>query len=90
MRRDVEMLCERPGDGELVLELGHRLEHNPALLPNGDRLHPRRLRQLGNVLGMSDGAERLHYLLELEPDSQAFLHDAQQMAPFARNQVAVR
>ena len=34
-------------------------------LPSGDRLTPRRFRQLGNELGMSDGAERLHYLLEL-------------------------
>ena len=29
------------------------------------------------MLGMSDGAEQLHYLLELPPDSPAFLHDVE-------------
>ena len=37
------------------------------------------------MLGMSDGAEQLHYLLELEPDSPAFLHDVEAAMPFARN-----
>ena len=34
---------------------------------------------------MSDGAERLHYLLELDPASPAFLHDAREITTFARN-----
>src|ERR1019366_7398373 len=57
----------------------------PVGLPSGDRLHPARVRQLGEVLGMSDGYERLHYLLELDPDSPAFLHDAEEITTFARN-----
>jgi hypothetical protein len=36
---------------------------------------------------MSDGAERLHYLLELPFDSPAFLHDAESEFPFARNPI---
>jgi pimeloyl-ACP methyl ester carboxylesterase len=60
-----------PADRErmLALQAGH------LRLPSGDELTPSRLRQLGQMLGMSDGAESLHYLLELPFDSPAFLHD---------------
>ena len=34
---------------------------------------------------MSDGAEHLHYLLELPPESPAFLHDLATAEPFVRN-----
>ncbi|HEV8064819.1 MAG TPA: hypothetical protein VGP46_08315, partial [Acidimicrobiales bacterium] len=38
------------------------------------------------MLGMSDGAEHLHYILELPEGSPAFLHDLQAGLPgFARN-----
>jgi hypothetical protein len=37
------------------------------------------------MLGMSDGSEHLHYLLELDPDSPAFAHDAEAATAFARN-----
>jgi hypothetical protein len=36
---------------------------------------------------MSDGAEALHYLLELPPDSPAFLHDARLAVDPARNPI---
>jgi hypothetical protein len=39
------------------------------------------------MLGMSDGAERLHYVLELPPESPAFLHDVETGTPFARNPI---
>jgi hypothetical protein len=39
------------------------------------------------MLGMSDGAEELHYLLELPPDSPAFLHDVEAAVAFARNPI---
>ena len=39
------------------------------------------------MLGMSDGAERLHYLLELPPDSPAFLHDVEGAVAFARDPI---
>jgi hypothetical protein len=54
-------------------------------LPSGDQLTWRRFRQLGSMLGMSDGAEHLHYILELPFDSPAFLHDVEGAASFARN-----
>jgi pimeloyl-ACP methyl ester carboxylesterase len=57
------------------------------VLPSGDPLSARRLAQLGSLLGMSDGFERLHHLLELPPDSPAFLHDMEAATPFARNPI---
>jgi hypothetical protein len=40
------------------------LERDDVRLPSGDRLTPRRFRQVGHMLGMGTGFERLHYLLE--------------------------
>lgn len=74
-----------PADRERVLRLHERIEANGVRLPCGDQLTWRRFRQLGQMLGMSDGAERLHYLLELSPDSPAFLHDVENAVMFARN-----
>jgi pimeloyl-ACP methyl ester carboxylesterase len=57
-------------------------------LPSGDPLTARRLAQLGSMLGMSDGAERLHHILELDRASPAFLHDVEAATPsFARNPI---
>lgn len=62
------------------------MAENEAILPKGDRLTPRMFRQLGWVLGMSDGAEKLHYILELPAGSRAFLHDVEEgLPPFSRN-----
>ena len=74
-----------PADRDRVRALTARLDAEDVRLPNGDRLTSRRLRQLGQVLGFSDGAERLHTLLELPHDSLAFLHDAQTAVPYSRN-----
>jgi pimeloyl-ACP methyl ester carboxylesterase len=74
-----------PADRDRVRALHRRLEAQDVRLPSGDRLTPRRLRQLGEQLGMSDGAEALHYQLELPPDSPAFLHDVDAALAFARN-----
>jgi hypothetical protein len=74
-----------PGDRARVLALRKRLDGEDVRLPSGDRLTGRRFRQLGSMLGMSDGAEHLHYLLELPHDSPAFLNDAMAEAPFSRN-----
>jgi pimeloyl-ACP methyl ester carboxylesterase len=76
-----------PGDRERVRELHRRLDAEDLRLPSGDRLTSRRLRQLGQMLGMSDGAEHLHYLLELPADSPAFLHDVEAAVPFARDPI---
>jgi pimeloyl-ACP methyl ester carboxylesterase len=74
-----------PQDRVRVRELHARLEQAGLRLPDGDRLTGRRFRQTGNWLGMSDGAERLHYLLELAADAPAFRHDVQDPLGFTRN-----
>ena len=55
-------------------------------LASGDRLTHARLRQLGALLGRSDGAEAVHAILELPPDSPAFAHDVEAIT-FARNPI---
>jgi len=74
-----------PGDRDVVVALHERLEKEDIRLPSGDRLTGRRFRQLGQMLGMSDGAEHIHYILERPVDSPAFLHDVEAGTGFARN-----
>ncbi len=74
-----------PEDRARVLEIHRRLEADEVLLPSGDRLTSRRFRQLGHVLGMSDGAESLHYILEQPFGSPGFLHDVEGAVHFGRN-----
>ena len=76
-----------PEDRDRVRRIAERLEAEDVRLPSGDRFTVRRFRQLGNVLGMSYGAEQLHYTLELPFGSPAFLHDAQDQMSFARNPI---
>jgi pimeloyl-ACP methyl ester carboxylesterase len=74
-----------PQDRERLRSLMARLAAGEVRLPGGDRLTPRRLRQLGLLLGTGTGSEKLHHLLELPPTSPAFLHDLERASPFARN-----
>jgi pimeloyl-ACP methyl ester carboxylesterase len=76
-----------PEDRDRVLAIAEHLDAEDVRLPSGDRLTVRRFRQLGNMLGMSSGAEGLHYILELPFGSPAFLHDVQAPMPFARNPI---
>ena len=76
-----------PADRERVLRVHEWVESERPALPSGDRLTWRRFRQLGQMLGMSDGAEHLHYLLELPPGSSAFSHDVDAAVTFARNPI---
>ncbi|MDQ6817039.1 MAG: alpha/beta hydrolase [Actinomycetota bacterium] len=76
-----------PEDRERLAALRRRLEHQDMRLPGGDVLTWRRFRQLGSMLGMSDGAEHLHYILELPHDSPGFLHDVESAVAFARNPI---
>jgi len=50
--------------------------------PDGSVVGPARVRQLGNLLGMSDGPARLHHLLELDHRSPALRHDLAAALPF--------
>jgi pimeloyl-ACP methyl ester carboxylesterase len=74
-----------PDDRPRLERLAARCDAEDLRLPAGDRLTGRRLRQLGHGLGMSDGSETLHYLLELPPDSPAFRHDVEAQTSFARD-----
>jgi pimeloyl-ACP methyl ester carboxylesterase len=56
------------------------------VLASGDRLSHARLRQIGSLLGASDGAERVHSILELSARSPAFAHDVEAIG-FARNPI---
>jgi pimeloyl-ACP methyl ester carboxylesterase len=74
-----------PADRARVVALRKRLDEEEVHLPNGDRLTGRRFRQLGTMLGRSEGAELLHYLVELPFDSPMFRHDVAAQDPFSRN-----
>lgn len=53
-----------PEDAERVAAIVHELAANDVRLPDGERLSPRRFLQAGFAFGMSDGFEKVHYLLE--------------------------
>jgi pimeloyl-ACP methyl ester carboxylesterase len=53
-----------PEDRRRVAAIVDRLDNGDVRLPDGTPLTARRFRAQGIVLGMSDGAERLHYLVE--------------------------
>jgi pimeloyl-ACP methyl ester carboxylesterase len=74
-----------PADRERVQRLRAVIDGGGIKLPTGDQLTWRRMRQLGQMLGMSDGAEHLHQILELPADSPAFAHDVASAVGFDRN-----
>lgn len=77
-----------PGDRQRVARIVELADAGRLTLHGGDVLTSRRFRQLGNVLGMSDGAEHLHYLLERDPTSGVFARDVAAALPFtARNPI---
>lgn len=76
-----------PEDRDRVRAILERLESEDIRLPSGDRLTQRRFRQLGNLLGMGPGFERLHFIVELPFGSPAFLHDVEGAVTFARNPI---
>src|SRR5262245_36807101 len=61
-----------PADQERAQAIATHLAANDVRLPNGDRLTPRRLQMLGLAFGMSDGFERVHYMLD-----EAFVEGSQ-------------
>jgi pimeloyl-ACP methyl ester carboxylesterase len=71
-----------PGDLARLRAVLDRCDAGEVRLPNGDAVTARWFRQVGNVLGMSDGAAQLHYLLELDPASPMFSHDLAGTLPF--------
>jgi pimeloyl-ACP methyl ester carboxylesterase len=53
-----------PQDVDRVRSILQQLDAQQVYLPSGDRLTARRYRTLGHALGMSTGAEEVHYLVE--------------------------
>jgi pimeloyl-ACP methyl ester carboxylesterase len=63
-RRNRDYYARYPDDVGAVRRIADHLDGNDVRLPNGDRLSARRFRLLGDAFGMSDGFERLHWLVE--------------------------
>jgi pimeloyl-ACP methyl ester carboxylesterase len=77
-----------PQDRDRVLAAHRVIESADGLvLPSGDRASTQRLRQLGILLGGSAGAEELHYILELDPNSPGFRHALEETTSWARNPI---
>jgi pimeloyl-ACP methyl ester carboxylesterase len=85
LERNRRYFARYPGDRERLRALRNAIEDGGVRLPGGDPLHWRRVRQLGQRLGMSSGADSLHYILELPFDSPAFTHDLRDAVSFERN-----
>ena len=83
LERNRRYYARYPQDRDRVRALHERAAAGELTLPNGDLLRPPRLRSVGNMLGMSAGAEELHYLLERDPGSPAFRHDVAAAIPFS-------
>lgn len=71
-----------PRDRDRLAALLVAAEAGEVRTPDGSVVGPATLRQLGNLLGMSDGAAKLHHLLELDHRSPAFRHDLAAALPF--------
>lgn len=72
-----------PGDVDTVRRIADHLDHDDVRLPDGDRLTSRRFRLLGGAFGMSDGFERVHWIID-----EAW-HGDQLADPFLRQVMAM-
>ena len=87
VERNRRYFARFPEDRSRLRDCVAQLDAEDVRLPTGDRLTSRRLRTLGSKLGMSDGPESVHYVLELPLGSPAFLHDAADPLGVARNPI---
>ncbi|RPF29704.1 alpha/beta hydrolase family protein [Streptomyces sp. Ag109_G2-6] len=88
--RVLDFYARYPDDAARLREIARLLTATDVRLPDGDRLTPQRLRTLGLVLGMGDGFERIHWLLDESLDAQAkptdtFLHQVMTLTGFTDN-----
>ena len=81
-RRSEQYWARFPTDRDRFRRLADAADAGRLRLPDGQRVGVERLRRLGHLLGASQGAERLHYLLDLDPASPAFAHDLAGALPF--------
>jgi pimeloyl-ACP methyl ester carboxylesterase len=87
IQKNREYFDRYPGDRGRVREILRRLDDEDVRLPSGDRLTSRRFLQLGFKLGMSDGFENIHHIVELPFGSRMFLHDMETAVEFGRNPI---
>jgi pimeloyl-ACP methyl ester carboxylesterase len=59
-----EYYARYPADAELVRRIADLAATGRVVLPDGTKLTARRLRTLGLAFGMSDGFERVHWILD--------------------------
>ncbi|MFE0136350.1 alpha/beta fold hydrolase [Streptomyces sp. NPDC059037] len=76
-----------PNDAPRLRKIADRLAVDDIRLPGGDRLTIGRLRALGLALGMGDGFERIHWLLDESLDADGdltdtFLHQVEALTGF--------
>lgn len=84
IRKSLEYYRRFPGDRAKLQTVMDLAEAEGGLaLPGGARATKERIRLLGHYLGASDGPEKLHYLLDLDPTSAAFRHDLAASIPFS-------
>ncbi len=63
-RKTRKYFARYPADEQLCARIMEHLHRHEVALPTGGRLTVRRFQQAGLLLGMDDGMENLHYLLE--------------------------
>jgi pimeloyl-ACP methyl ester carboxylesterase len=84
MRRLNEQYHRRfPQDRERLAKLLALSDEGRVRDPVGNVLSRQLVRSIGHPLGMDGGAETVHYLLERDPSSPAFVHDLAAMLPFS-------
>ncbi|MEU8758786.1 alpha/beta fold hydrolase [Streptomyces sp. NPDC048659] len=91
--RVLGLYARYPGDAARLRAIAAKLAAEDVRLPGGDRLTTCRLRSLGLALGMGDGYERLHWLLDEAVEDTAegggltdtFLHQVEALTGFTDN-----
>ncbi|UQA96929.1 alpha/beta fold hydrolase [Streptomyces halobius] len=88
--RVLDFYARYPDDAPRLREIADRLAAGDIRLPGGDRLTTRRLRTLGLALGVADGFERIHWLLDESLDAggeltDTFLHQVESLTGFTDN-----
>jgi len=63
-RKTRKFFARYPDDRELCVRILEHVHHRKVMLPTGGRLTVRRFQQVGFMLGMDDGMETLHHLIE--------------------------
>lgn len=81
--RSEKMWRHFPADRERLRMLADRAAAGTLRLADGSRIGVERLRRIGMLLGRPQGEEKLHYLLNLDPNSPAFQHDLAAALPFS-------